>query len=94
MVHGSNDYQEPSPRNPLRYFTGPSANVPDYKHLDVDALDRFFTDDLGWSILDDTAVSVDVKGLRVSAFGSTTHTATGTSPSSSPRSCRPWMPPI
>ncbi|MBN9212621.1 MAG: metallophosphatase [Microbacterium sp. 71-36] len=69
VVHGSNDFQEPSPRNPLRYFTGPSSNVPDYKHLDVDALDRFFSDDLGWSILDDTAVSVDVKGLRVTAFG-------------------------
>jgi predicted MPP superfamily phosphohydrolase len=69
VVHGSNDYQEPSPRNPLRYLTGPSGSQPEHKHLDVDALDRFFTDDLGWSILDDTAVSLDVKGVRVTAFG-------------------------
>lgn len=69
VVHGSNDYQEPAPRNPLRYFTGPSGSVPDHKHLDIDALDRFFTDDLGWSILDDTAVSLDVKGLRLTTFG-------------------------
>ncbi len=69
VVHGSNDYQEPSPRNPLRYFLGPSGHQPEHKHLDVEALDRFFTDDLGWSILDDTAVSLEVKGLRITAFG-------------------------
>ncbi len=69
VVHGSNDFQEPAPRNPLRYFIGPSGNLPAHKHLDVDALDRFFTDDLGWHVLDDTAVSVEVRGLRVTAFG-------------------------
>ncbi|KEP73314.1 metallophosphatase, partial [Microbacterium sp. SUBG005] len=69
VVHGSNDFQEPAPRNPLRYFLGPSGNLPAHKHLDVGALDRFFTDDLGWSVLDDTAVSLEVKGLRLTALG-------------------------
>ncbi|MGC8011220.1 hypothetical protein, partial [Salmonella enterica] len=65
VVHGSNDYQGPTPRNPLRYFTGPSGNLPAYTHLDVGSLDSFFTDDLGWNLLDDTAASVEVKGLRI-----------------------------
>ncbi len=69
VVHGSNDYQEPAPRNPLRYFLGPSGHVPAHKHLDIDALDRFFTADLGWKVLDDTAVSLEVKGTRITAFG-------------------------
>ncbi len=68
-MHGSNDFQEPAPRNPLRYFLGPSGHQPAHKHLDVAALDRFFTDDLGWHMLDDTAVSLEVNGLRVTAFG-------------------------
>ncbi|WP_442514495.1 hypothetical protein, partial [Pseudomonas promysalinigenes] len=38
-------------------------------HLDVGALDSFFTDDLGWNLLDDTAASVEVKGLRITGFG-------------------------
>lgn len=69
VVHGSNDFQEPSPRNPLRYFLGPSGHHPEHKHLDVDALDRFLGDDLGWHILDDTAVSLEVNGTRITAMG-------------------------
>ncbi|MBM3715276.1 metallophosphoesterase [Microbacterium sp. LMI1-1-1.1] len=69
FVHGSNDYQEPSPRNPLRYFLGPSGTQPKHKHLDVGALDRFLGDDLGWHLLDDTAVSFEVKGTRITAMG-------------------------
>jgi uncharacterized protein len=69
FVHGSNDVQAPSPRNPLRYFTGPSHHRPDIEKLDVDALDRFLGDDLGWSGIDNTAVSLEARGLRVNAFG-------------------------
>ena len=29
FVHGSNDHTAPSPRNPLRYFTGPVEEAPD-----------------------------------------------------------------
>jgi predicted MPP superfamily phosphohydrolase len=39
FVHGSNDHAAPSPRNPLRYFTGPSKVTHTAEPLDTDALD-------------------------------------------------------
>lgn len=68
-VHGSNDSQGPSLRNPLRYFTGPSAHRPEVERLDIDGLDRFLGDDLGWNELDNTAASLEVAGVRIGAFG-------------------------
>lgn len=50
FVHGSNDLFGPSPRNPFRYFLGPSARSITAPKLDTQALDRFFTDGLGWWI--------------------------------------------
>lgn len=69
FVHGSNDKFGPSPRNPFRYFMGPSAHRPVATDLDTAALDRFFTDDLGWTDLDNTAASLTVAGSRVDLFG-------------------------
>jgi predicted MPP superfamily phosphohydrolase len=69
FVHGSNDAFAPSPRNPLRYFTGPSKNKSDAAELDVDALDRYLTDELGWVDLDNTTASLTAGGLRIDAFG-------------------------
>ncbi|MDQ1130888.1 putative MPP superfamily phosphohydrolase [Microbacterium sp. SORGH_AS 888] len=69
FVHGSNDVWGPSPRNPFRYFLGPSTAKPAQVRLDTDALDRFFTDDLGWSDLDNRTSRWDVEGLRIDAFG-------------------------
>ncbi len=68
FVHGSNDTQAPSPRNPLRYFAGPSRRPPAPEPLDVDALDGYLTG-LGWVSLDNTAAHVDAGGLRLRAFG-------------------------
>lgn len=68
-VHGSNDLYAPSPRNPLRYFTGPSKAHRTAEALDTGALDRFLTDELGWHALDNTTATLDVAGLRVDAFG-------------------------
>lgn len=68
-VHGSNDLYAPSPRNPFRYFVGPSKRRPEADALDTDALDRYFTDELGWRALDNTATTMDVAGLRIDAFG-------------------------
>ena len=70
FVHGSNDHAAPSPRNPLRYFTGPS-NV---KHARASrwtpqALDGYLTDELGWLDLNNAVGSLEVAGLRVDAFG-------------------------
>lgn len=68
-VHGSNDVSAPSPRNPLRYFQGPSKMRREETALDTGALDRFLTDDLGWHDLDNAAATLDAGGLRIDAFG-------------------------
>ena len=69
FVHGSNDVQGPSFRNPLLYFTGPSRHRPEVQLLDTAALDEFMSAGLGWTDLDDTATALDVNGVRVNAFG-------------------------
>ncbi|MDL5351234.1 metallophosphoesterase [Microbacterium sp. zg-YB36] len=69
FVHGSNDLVAPSPRNPLRYFSGPSQRRRKTTRLDTGALDRFLTDDLGWADLNNKATTVDAGGLRVRAYG-------------------------
>lgn len=69
FVHGSNDVVGPSARNPLRYFQGPSARTKKGDELDTAAMDAFFTDDLGWTDLDNAAAAITVEGLRIEAFG-------------------------
>lgn len=69
FVHGSNDVVGPSARNPLRYFQGPSQRSHRGDDLDTAAMDAFFTDDLGWSDLDNAAATVSAAGLRLDAFG-------------------------
>ncbi|WP_345799943.1 metallophosphoesterase [Microbacterium sp. AZCO] len=68
-VHGSNDHTAPSPRNPLRYFMGPSKNNPTAEPLDTQALDAYLTDDLGWAPLNNVATVIEAGGLRIDAFG-------------------------
>jgi predicted MPP superfamily phosphohydrolase len=69
FVHGSNDHVAPSPRNPLRYFIGPSAHAPAAEPLDTDSLDRYLADELGWVDLNNRVGSLEVGGRRVDAFG-------------------------
>ncbi|WP_420480652.1 metallophosphoesterase [Microbacterium paludicola] len=69
FVHGSNDVYEPSGRNPLRYFTGPSQHAKAAPKLDTAAMDSFFAGDLGWSELDNAAATVRVAGLRIDGIG-------------------------
>ncbi len=69
FVHGSNDHAAPSPRNPLRYFTGPSTVKSASEPLDTQALDGYLTDELGWLDLNNTVGSLDVGRLRIDAFG-------------------------
>ena len=70
FVHGSNDYFGPRVKNPLRYFRGPSENPrPDQGGLDTEALTGYFTDDLGWTDLNNTATSIEVGGTRIEFFG-------------------------
>jgi len=69
FVHGSNDLVGPTGRNPLRYFRGPSAHNQGAEQLDTAAMDTYFTDELGWTALDNTAATIEVAGLRIDAFG-------------------------
>ncbi|WP_194410896.1 metallophosphoesterase [Microbacterium cremeum] len=69
FVHGSNDHAAPSPRNPFKYFTGPSKGKHTSEPLDTDALDGYLTDELGWLDLNNAAASLDAGGLRIDAFG-------------------------
>ncbi|MBT2497172.1 metallophosphoesterase [Microbacterium sp. ISL-59] len=69
FVHGSNDMTAPSPRNPLRYFLGPSKKQPEPEHLDTAAMDRYFTDELGWTDLNNAAARLTLAGTPVDLFG-------------------------
>lgn len=69
FVHGSNDVIGPTPRNPLRYFMGPSKKPREPELLDTDAMDRYFTDELGWIDLDNAATRLSLAGNPVDLFG-------------------------
>ena len=69
FVHGSNDHAAPSPRNPFKYFTGPSKVKHKNEPLDTDALDAYLGDELGWRDLNNAVGSVTAAGLRIDAFG-------------------------
>ncbi|MET0781700.1 MAG: metallophosphoesterase [Microbacterium sp.] len=69
FVHGSNDHAAPSPRNPLKYFTGPSTVKSIGEPLDTQALDGYLGDELGWLDLNNAVGSLDVGGLRMDALG-------------------------
>ncbi|MEU1970908.1 metallophosphoesterase [Microbacterium sp. NPDC019599] len=69
FVHGSNDHAAPSPRNPFKYFTGPSKTHVTVEPLDTQALDAYLTEDLGWTSLNNAVTSLDVAGLRIDAMG-------------------------
>ncbi|MFJ2369593.1 metallophosphoesterase [Microbacterium sp. NPDC087665] len=69
FVHGSNDVTAPSPRNPLRYFTGPSKRHVKPELLDTEAMDDYFTDDLGWTDLNNRAARIVVDGREIDVFG-------------------------
>jgi predicted MPP superfamily phosphohydrolase len=67
-VSGSNDYFGPQPKNPLKYFTGPSTHPRRSPTLDIQRLHSFF-DDLGWLELNNAAGAVTVKGTHLEFFG-------------------------
>ena len=69
FVNGSNDYSGPSFKSPLRYFTGPSTHKKTSVVLDTPRMERYFTDDLGWLSLNNTARAMTIKGSRLEFFG-------------------------
>ncbi|MFB7252099.1 metallophosphoesterase [Microbacterium sp. NPDC056234] len=69
FVHGSNDVLAPSPRNPLKYFTGPSERPEEPDFLDTEAMNSYFTDELGWTDLNNTAARLRVAGTDIDFVG-------------------------
>ncbi len=69
FVHGSNDVTAPSPRNPLRLLPSVSSKKqPEPEHLDTAAMDRYFTDELGWTDLNNAAARLTLAGTAVDLF--------------------------
>jgi uncharacterized protein len=70
FVHGSNDVYGPEPKNPLRYFGGPSklAGESLVQRLDTAGLERAYAS-LGWLDLNNAARAIEVRGTSVAAFG-------------------------
>jgi predicted MPP superfamily phosphohydrolase len=69
FAHGSNDYHGPVLKNPFSYFGGPSGKKKRKPDLDVDALNGFLTDELGWLDLNNTARGLETRGHRIELFG-------------------------
>jgi predicted MPP superfamily phosphohydrolase len=68
QVHGSNDYWAPVPKNPFRYFAGPSSSTPMPRRLDTAALDDFLGE-LGWTDLNNRTARLTIKGLPIDLVG-------------------------
>jgi uncharacterized protein len=69
FVHGSNDYHGPVLKNPFGYFANPSRPPRKVERLDTSRLERFFTDTLGWSNLNNAAAAMSVLGIDLEFFG-------------------------
>ena len=69
VVHGSNDYYGPAFKNPVSYLTGTRKKVT-APALDVDAMDAVLRDEMGWTLLDNSAAdTVLADGRRVRWLG-------------------------
>jgi predicted MPP superfamily phosphohydrolase len=69
FVHGSNDYFGPAAKNPFRYFSAPSGATRRQPDLDTGALERYFTEELGWLDLNNVARAIEFRGSRIELFG-------------------------
>lgn len=69
FVNGSNDYFGPQYKSPLRYFMGPSGRPEKAATLDIDRLENYFEDSLGWLSLNNRARAIEIKGSRIELFG-------------------------
>jgi predicted MPP superfamily phosphohydrolase len=69
FVMGSNDYFGPTPKNPFAYFRSPSTYPNRAATLDIEAERRAFTEDLGWTDLDNRAARIPVGDAALEFFG-------------------------
>ncbi|MET0865655.1 MAG: metallophosphoesterase [Nakamurella sp.] len=68
FVNGSNDFFGPQPKNPFRYFSGPSSLRVRHVELDTEDLHRVFAE-LDWKDLNNSAESLDINGTHLEIFG-------------------------
>lgn len=68
FVNGSNDYFGPLPKNPLSYFSQTRTKRP-APRLDVEGMQQFFTEELGWLNLNNEAAVIDLSDLRIEFLG-------------------------
>lgn len=69
FVNGSNDYFAPEFKNPFAYFAGPSKATKVASRLDTAALMEFFTEELGWANLNNSAASLTIGQRRLDFMG-------------------------
>ena len=69
FVNGSNDYFAPEFKNPFAYFTGPSKATKVAERLDTAALMDFFTEELGWANLNNSAATLTIGQRRIDFMG-------------------------
>ena len=69
FVNGSNDYFAPEFKNPFTYFTGPSQASTVARRLNTDELVSYFTQDLGWANLNNSAASLTLGERRIDFMG-------------------------
>ncbi|MGV8897541.1 MAG: metallophosphoesterase [Rhodoglobus sp.] len=69
FVNGSNDYFGPQLKNPFSYFTGPSSKPSRAATLDIDRLEAYFENQLGWLSLNNKARAIEMRGSRLEFFG-------------------------
>lgn len=70
VTHGSNDRMAPQPKNPLAYLLRPSrvdheGGVP----MDFAGLEDLYTNILGWSDIDNSAVRLGINGSTLECVG-------------------------
>ena len=69
FVHGANDVHAPAPRNPFKYFSGPSKHAAVAPKIDTEAMNAYFTDELGWHDLNNAAARVAIGDRTFDLFG-------------------------
>lgn len=69
FVNGSNDYFAPEFKNPFAYFAGPSKATKVAQRLDTVSLMEFFTEELGWANLNNSAASLTLGSRRIDFMG-------------------------
>jgi predicted MPP superfamily phosphohydrolase len=69
FANGSNDYYGPTVKNPFRYFNGPSRAHNGRPNLDTARMEQYFEAGLGWTSLNNAALTTTINGSLVEFFG-------------------------